>query len=87
MSIPKSPQPTAAWRLNQMTPVDGEIWDYWVAWGKPALRHALIRHSIASDFRDLELIGLATEIAMFGPAGIELAGNPFRGWTSGSWES
>lgn len=87
MSVPKHPMVTAAWRLNQMTVVDAEIWDLWVGQSRTAWRLALIRHSIASDFRDLELIGLATELALFGPAGIELAGHAFRGWTSGSWES
>lgn len=78
---------TAAWRLGQMTPADSEIWDFWIGYGNPAFRQALVRNSFSSDYRDLELIGLALEIAMFGPSGLELAGHAFRGWTIGSWNS
>jgi hypothetical protein len=70
---------TAAWRLGQMTAADSEIWDFWIAHRDGALRSSLVRHSFSSDYRDLELIRLAVDIAQYESCAIVLAGHNFRG--------
>jgi hypothetical protein len=78
---------TAAWRFDQMTAADAEIWDFWVGHSRDRWRTALLRNSFSSNYRDFELMKLALELSAFGPAALMLAGHEFRGWTSGSWKS
>jgi hypothetical protein len=39
-----------------LTPVDAEIWDFWVAYKKPAWRSALMSNSFPADANDAAIM-------------------------------